>query len=101
MGGSVDFLIKTARSGAVTVGDLKTVNSVEAMKRRQPAKEQLGAYVRMLSISYPHIFVEKAVTVVAAPGECRVITSDVDSCSFAWEDAWDRYQVHKELTIGF
>ena len=101
MGGSVDFLIKTGRTGATTVGDLKTVQTVEALKRRKPADAQLGSYVRMLNFCYPHIFIERAVTVIAAPGQCKVITSDVDSCSVAWEDAWLKYEQHQKMTIGF
>ena len=102
MGGSVDFIIKTARSGAVTIGDLKTVNSVDALKRRKPATEQLGAYIRMVNQHYGmSCIIEKAVTVVAAPGECKVITSDVDACSVAWEDAWLKYEQHQKMTIGF
>ena len=100
MGGSVDFLIKTGKSGAVTIGDLKTVSSIDAMNRRKPADSQLGCYVRMLNISYPHIFVEKAVTVIAAPGQTRVAVSSVDSCSHAWEEAWGKYQAAQDL-IGF
>ena len=102
MGGSVDFIIKTARSGAVTIGDLKTVQTVDALKRRKPATEQLGAYIRMVNQHYGmSCIIEKAVTVVAAPGECKVITSDVDACSVAWEDAWLKYEQHQKMTIGF
>ena len=100
MGGSVDFIIKTGKTGAVTIGDLKTVSSIEAMNRRKPADAQLGCYVRMFNISYPHIFIEKAVTVVAAPGQTKVIPSNVDSCSHAWEKAWDQYKAAQDA-IGF
>ena len=100
MGGSVDFLIKTGKTGAVCIGDLKTVSSIDAMNRRKPADAQLGAYTRMFNLNYPHIYIERAVTVVAAPGQTRVITSNVDSCSHAWEEAWGKYQAAQDL-IGF
>ena len=96
MGGSVDFIIKTGKTGAVTIGDLKTVNSRKAAEQRSPATAQLGSYIRMFSQHYGHIFIEKAVTVVAAPGYTRVIVSDVDTCSVHWEDAFDIYRMHQE-----
>ena len=101
MGGSVDFIIKTGKTGAVTIGDLKTVETGKAAKARKPADKQLGAYIRMMNLNYGHIFIEKAVTVVAAPGYCRVVTSDVDTCSVEWEDAWERYQMHQKVNVGF
>ena len=36
--------------------------------------------------------------VVSAPGYCKVVTGEVDSCSVAWEDAWDKYQQHQRFT---
>ena len=99
MGGSVDFVIRT-KSGHVTIGDLKTVASKAAAGRRKPADSQLGAYIRMMNLNYGHIFIEKAVTVVAAPGLCKVVESSVDSCSVAWEDAWDIYR-QRQKEIGF
>ena len=100
MGGSVDFIIKTGKTGAVTIGDLKTVGSKKAADQRKPADAQLGSYIRMFGLHYGHIFIEKAVTVVAAPGYCRVIPSDVNTCGCAWEDAWDRYQMQQKI-LGF
>ena len=100
MGGSVDFIIKTGKTGAVTIGDLKTVASKKAADQRKPADAQLGSYIRMFNQHYGHIFIEKAVTVVAAPGYCRVVTSDVNACSVAWEDAWSKYQAQQDL-LGF
>ena len=99
MAGSVDFIIRT-REGHVTIGDLKTVGSIEAMNRRKPADAQLGAYIRMMNVCYGHVFIEKAVTVVAAPGQTKVIPSDVNTCSCAWEDAYDKYKMHGKL-LGF
>ena len=99
MAGSVDFLIRT-REGHITIGDLKTVGSIESMNRRKPADAQLGAYIRMLGLCHGHIFVEKAVTVVAAPGQTKVIPSDVNTCGCAWEDAYDKYRLHGKV-LGF
>jgi hypothetical protein len=99
MGGSVDFIIKTAK-GTIAIGDLKTVKSKEAADKRKPAEAQLGSYIRMVNLNYPDISIEKAVTVVAAPGYCKVITSEVQACDMAWDDAWQRYKLHQEL-LGF
>ena len=101
MGGCVDFVIKTGKTGAITIGDLKTVSSKKAADQRKFPYEQLGAYTRMMNLCYPHIFIEKAVMVVAAPGYCKVVTGDVDSCSVAWEDAWEKYQQHQKVHVGF
>ena len=99
MGGSVDFVIRT-KSGHVTIGDLKTVSSKSAADRRKPADAQLGAYIRMMNQHYGHVFIEKAVTVVSGPGVCKVVESDVNTCSVAWEDAWDLYKQNQEQ-LGF
>lgn len=101
MGGCVDFVIKTGKTGAITIGDLKTVSSKKAADQRKFPYEQLGAYTRMMNLCYPHIFIEKAVMVVAAPGYCKVVTGEVDSCSVAWEDAWEKYQQHQKVHVGF
>ena len=99
MGGSVDFLIVTKR-GTVTVGDLKTVKSYPSLQRRKPATAQLGAYIEMLQINYPLLYIEKAVTVVAAPGQTKVLASEPDECLEAWDKAWNKYQISQDL-LGF
>ena len=53
-GGSADFLVKQ-KDGTVVLGDLKTVSSLKAVDRRKPATAQLGAYLYLLSKSYPKI----------------------------------------------
>jgi len=103
MAGSCDFLIKTAR-GTMVLGDLKTVSSIEALKRRKPAEAQLGAYLRMLNQCYREIHVERCVTVVAAPGETKVIASEPDVCSHEWEDAWEKWKAAQDVEhacLGF
>ena len=99
MGGSVDFIIKT-KQGTVAIGDLKTVKSKEAADKRKAAEAQLGSYIRMVNLNYPDVFIEKAVTVVAAPGYTKVITSETTACDMAWDDAWQRYKVHQDM-LGF
>ena len=99
MGGSVDFIIKT-KQGTVAIGDLKTVKSKEAAEKRKAAEAQLGSYIRMVNLNYPDVFIEKAVTVVAAPGYTKVITSETSACDMAWDDAWERYKVHQDM-LGF
>ena len=69
MAGSCDFLIQMPDK-SIVLGDLKTTSSVKATKARKPATEQLGAYLYLLSKSYPKICVDKVVTVVAGPGVC-------------------------------
>ena len=101
MGGSVDFIIKTGKTGAITIGDLKTVSSKKAADQRKFPYEQLGAYIRMINQCYGHIYIEKAVMVVAAPGYCKVVSGEIDSCSVAWEDAWEKYQQHQKVHVGF
>ena len=44
---------------SIVLGDLKTTSSVKATKARKPATEQLGAYLYLLSKSYPKICVDK------------------------------------------
>ena len=94
--GSTDFLIKTAK-GNVVLGDLKTVSSIESMKRRKPAEAQLGAYLTMLNRLYPNVIVDKCATVVCAPGQTRVISSEPDDCAAKWLDAWDKWKAHADL----
>lgn len=96
LAGSTDFLIKTGK-GNIVLGDLKTVSSIESMKRRKPADEQLGAYLMMLNRLYPHVMVDRCVTLVSAPGQCRVISSEPDVCAMKWLDAWDKWQAHLQV----
>ena len=98
MGGSCDFLIR--KDNQVILGDLKTVGSVKACDARKPADAQLGAYLFLLSKTYPKVMVEKCVTVVSGPGKCRVITSDPVDCWLAWEDAMGKYKAHYDA-LGF
>ena len=100
MGGSCDFLIKMP-TGEICLGDLKTVSSEKALKSRKPATAQLGAYLYLLSKSYPHVMVDKCVTVVAAPGTTKVITDDPTDCWLAWEEAMSKYQAHLDINVGF
>ena len=100
IGGSCDFLIKQA-DGTIVLGDLKTVSSEKALKARKPATAQLGAYLYLLSKSYPKVMVDKCCTVVCGPGKTRVITDDPKDCWLAWEDAMSRYQAHLDINVGF
>ena len=100
IGGSCDFLIKLP-SGEICLGDLKSVSSLKAVDRRKPATEQLGAYLHLLSKSYPHVMVDKVATVIAGPGKTKVIPGDPAEAWIAWEDAMSRYQAHQDLTLGF
>jgi hypothetical protein len=100
MGGSCDFLVKQ-KDGTVVLGDLKTVSSAKAVDRRKPATAQLGAYLFLMSKSYPKVMVDKCVTVVAGPGKTKVLTDDPAQCWLAWEDAMSRYQAHQDLHLGF
>jgi hypothetical protein len=100
MGGSCDFLIKMP-TGEICLGDLKSVSSEKAVKARKPATAQLGAYLYLLSRSYPKVLVDKCVTVISAPGKTKVITDDPKDCWLAWEDAMSRYQAHLDINVGF
>ena len=100
MGGSCDFLVQIP-DGSIVLGDLKTVSSEKACKARKPATAQLGAYLFLLSRSYPKVMVDKCVTVVAGPGKCRVITDEPIDCWMAWEEAMSRYQAHMDIKYGF
>ena len=100
MGGSCDFLVQTP-DGSIVLGDLKTVSSVKACKARKPATEQLGAYLYLMSKSYPKVMVDKVVTVVAGPGVTRVIPGDPAEAWIAWENAMSRYQAHMDIKYGF
>ena len=100
IGGSCDFLIKQ-KDGTVVLGDLKTVSSAKAVDRRKPATAQLGAYLYLLSRSYPKICVDKCVTVVAGPGKTKVLTDDPAEAWIAWENSMSRYEAHQDLTLGF
>lgn len=95
MGGSFDFLLKTS-SGEIVLGDLKTVGSKSKARTREPATDQLGGYLAMLIDHHPAVHVNKCVTVVAGPNECRVIRQEPDDCIEAWLDSWDRYKFEQE-----
>ena len=95
MGGSFDFLLKTS-TGEIVLGDLKTVGSKSKARTREPATDQLGGYLAMLIDHHPAVHVNKCVTVVAGPNECRVIRQDPDECIDAWLDSWDRYKFEQE-----
>ncbi len=95
MGGSFDFLLKTS-TGEIVLGDLKTVGSKSKARTRQPATDQLGGYLAMLIDHHPAVHVNKCVTVVAGPNECRVIRQEPDDCIEAWLDSWDRYKFEQE-----
>ena len=91
IGGSFDFLLRTAR-GSVVLGDLKTVQTVPAVKSRKPATTQLGAYLAMAIDHHPQLTIDKCVTFVAGPGATNVIANDPDECLSAWIDCWDIYR---------
>jgi len=95
IGGSFDFLLKTS-TGEIVLGDLKTVGSKSRARSREPATEQLGAYLAMLIDHHPALHVDKCVTVVSGPKECRVIRQNPDECVEPWLDSWDRYQFELE-----
>ena len=90
--GSFDALIKTPK-GSVSLVDFKSVSSVKSMKTRKPALAQLGGYASMLLDWAPHISIDKLVTCVIAPGESRVISTDVNEGLMAWGDAWDAFKL--------
>jgi hypothetical protein len=94
--GCFDFMIETER-GTTVLGDLKTVGSALAAKRRKPATAQLGAYRSMLAAHHPLLSVDRCVTVVAGPGCCVVKSSDVNDCIAAWDKAWERFSAEHEL----
>ena len=89
--GSFDALIAT--SSGISLVDFKSVSSVKSMKGRKPAVAQLGGYRAMLADWFPEIGVTKLVTCVVAPGDSRVISTDVDEGLAAWTDAWDAFQL--------
>ncbi len=91
LGGSFDFLIRH-KNGEIVLGDVKTVSSQSAARRRKPAVEQLGAYAAMLCDHHPALPIDKCVTVVSAPNECKVIEQGVNQCLESWVDSWDKYQ---------
>jgi len=95
LGGSFDFLLRAA-SGEIVLGDLKTVKTKAAAKRRDPATKQLGAYVAMLNDHHPELPIDQCVTVVAAPDDCRVLKQDSDECLGQWIDAWDCFKMTLE-----
>ena len=90
--GSFDALLKTSK-GSISLVDFKSVSSVKSMKTRKPALAQLGGYASMLLDWAPHITIDKLVTCVIAPGESRVISSEVNDGLIAWGDAWDTFKL--------
>tara|TARA_R100001460_G_scaffold57903_2_gene97702 strand:- start:1002 stop:1640 length:639 start_codon:yes stop_codon:yes gene_type:complete len=94
VGGQLDFLVRTidVETGwhSVTLGDLKTVKTTSALSGRKPATAQLGAYLRMLN-EHHRLYINKCVTVISAPGRCKIIEKDPDECYLAWDEAWARY----------
>jgi hypothetical protein len=99
LGGSFDFLVE--HEGQTILGDLKTVSSESAAKKRRAAKAQLGGYLRMLNIHHPRLWIDRCVTLVSGPGIAKVITSEPDDCIAAWDDAWGRFAVHLEVKEPF
>ena len=98
---SAHTFLDTGRSFRLLVlerllGAFGTADEASANRRKFPA-EQIGAYVRMCNLCYPHLYIEKAVMVVAAPGVTKVVTKEVDECSHAWEEAWGKYQAAQDL----
>lgn len=91
--GSFDALIRNPRTKKVSLVDFKSVSSVKSMKTRKPALAQLGGYASMLLDWAPHITIDKLVTCVIAPGESRVISSEVNDGLMAWGDAWDTFKL--------
>jgi hypothetical protein len=95
LGGSFDFLLRDT-DGKLVLGDLKTVSKKPAVKRREPATKQLGAYVAMLNTHYPFLFIDQCVTVVSGPGECKVLKEDPNECLGQWIDAWNYFEITLE-----
>ena len=95
MGGSFDFLLYKP-NGQIIIGDLKTVGSMSSFKRRKPATDQLGAYTAMMQNRHPSVVIDSCVTVIAGPGECRVVTEDPAKCVEKWLDTWDKYDFKKK-----
>jgi len=98
--GSFDALIRTGKTKATCLLDLKTVASAPAAKSRKAAVEQLGSYRSMLALHHPHIHVDKCLTVISGPGCVELRTSDPDECVEAWEEAWARHEAEQDL-LGF
>lgn len=92
VGGSFDFLLRSS-TGKVCLGDLKTVGTKSAVKRRKPATAQLGGYLAMLQDFHPTLWIDSCYTLVCGPGESRLIENKPDECLGAWVDAWDIFKV--------
>ena len=101
IGGSFDFLIKTAK-GETILGDLKTTSSLKAAKGRKPATEQLGAYATMLEHHHPTIKIDKCCTLVLGPKICRPIDQEPEKCKKAWADIWEDFEgLDREYGLDF
>ena len=90
--GSFDALLRTSK-GTVSLVDFKSVSSVKSMKSRKPAVSQLGGYASMLIDWFPTLKIDKLVTCVIAPGDSRVISTDVSEGLMAWTEAWDAFKI--------
>lgn len=99
MGGSCDFLLQE-QSGAIVLGDLKTVSGERQVNSRKPATAQLGGYLHMMSKCWPKVCVDRCCTVVSGPGRTKVITEDPQVCWDAWEEAIGKYEAHV-ANVGF
>ena len=91
--GSYDALIRTAKTKKVSLVDFKSVSSIKSMKTRKPATTQLGGYAALHLDWFPEITIDKLVTCVIAPGDSRVISTDVNEGLMAWTDAWDAFKL--------
>ena len=89
--GSFDFLLRT-EDNRIVLGDLKTVSSRTALAKRQAAHSQLAAYQSMLA-THTSLVVTDLVTVIAGPGEVRILNTDVEDAWTYWDEAWNRYAV--------
>lgn len=92
IGGSFDFLLRGS-NGKVCLGDLKTVGTKAAVRRRKPASAQLGGYLAMMQDFHPQLYVERCCTLVCGPGESKLIEQEPDECLGAWVDAWDIFKM--------
>ncbi len=91
LAGSLDFVISD-KDGAVVLGDLKTVKTIKAAESRKTADKQLGGYLQMLLDSHG-LFVDKCVTMVAAPNRTVIKMSKPDDCLAAWLDSWLKFDL--------
>lgn len=93
LAGSLDFII-TDKNGATVLGDLKTVKTAKAAEMRKTADKQLGGYLQMLLDSH-RFYVDKCVTLIAAPKKTVIKTSKPDDCLAAWLDSWMKFDAQQ------